>query len=191
MEGMTDKVNVQPVKMNMSAGKLKDWNLIFVRKFRWTLSGSKLDRFCVKNVKFDYFRKIIDFDAYEICENGEIAIHNFLESDLQNEKLVFSAFSGCGDHLYSYEFSGIFLLEDTSDFDYELSDVSCRKVKFGYNSKKKIIPDIVPYISENNKIIHQIDHPDLNSYRGKSISVDTTEVRHLNDGVVIPGKIKE
>lgn len=172
-------------KVNMGAGRLKDPNIVFTRKFRWTLSSDKLKNYVVKNVKFDFKNKYISFTAYEIADslNQPIWIHEFLESKIEDQRLVFSTFTGCGDHIYSYEFRGLELLRDVSSFDYDSSDVACRKVKIAYQTKSKVIPVIETYIMEE-------DPNSLKDYVGRTcaVSINSVEIRNMNESVFVPGK---
>jgi len=125
----------------MGLGQLGARDTIFVRKFRWTLKSNTLSEYAISNVKFDFINKTIEFKAIEAFFNQDgqlvMSLHDWLDSDLSKETLIFNTLDGCGDMLYEYKFTGLKLLEDKQNFDYADSDVSAREIKLTYELKKR------------------------------------------------------
>jgi hypothetical protein len=194
-------------KKPMGIGKIGAPEIVFVRKFRWTLEGwtleggTSLSEYFTKWVKFDYVKKEIEFEYYEVVED-DIAIQRWVEeTDFSKEKLVFTTYDGCGVPLYEYQFNDLKLLSDTSDFDYESSDCSARKIRVSYESHKRKF--FGPYESLDKP---EPDPPkkgfDWTISFGKdkkefgvfgpcmrpTLNIEETEVNFLNAKTWVPGK---
>jgi hypothetical protein len=119
----------------MGIGEIGKPSTVFVRKFRWTLSGKKLSESFVQKVAFDFVARTVAFEVIEAWtpEKG-IEIQSWLESNLSNEVLTFTTYDGCGKSIYQYEINKITLLANKSDFDYESSEVSTRKIVIFYEN---------------------------------------------------------
>jgi hypothetical protein len=188
----------QPVPLkSMGVGKLADPSIIFLRRFRWTLSSDTLDRHVIKNLQFNFKSQTIEFEAYEFVENGKINIHDWLDSELWKETLQFTTYDGCGIPIYTYDISEIEVLSDTTIFDYSVSNEVTRNlvIKYGqlnktFNLKKSETKSDTLYLKRYNWTMS------VNGGEAKSIKVSTrptlevedTEINYLNSKMWIPGK---
>ena len=120
----------------MGLGRLADPNLIFVRKFRWTLEGEGLPETWNTKVDIDFKKQELLIEMFEVVDTtkDDIDVHTWLAKDLTKESLVLKTYDGCGNELYQYEFKCLSMLEDKMGFDYAVSDPSARKVRLQYNN---------------------------------------------------------
>jgi hypothetical protein len=186
---------------NMGLGQLADPQLIFVRKFRWTMKSNILQEHFVKRVDFDFAKQIINMEVMEVvCQNADdINVQQWLESPLANDTLVFTTYDGCGNALYQYEMSGLQLLSDWASFDYCLSDESSRKVGLYYTELKRT------YFGQNQKTTvpkkaykwklrlsggPSADLYDIDMKDRPNLDIEETEINFLNSKMWIPGKAK-
>jgi hypothetical protein len=113
------------MNISMGIGKLGDPNTIFSRKYRWILEGTNLPSSFAKDVKFDFVAKTIKFNYYDVISDGK-GMHALVWADQlkPSEILIFKALDGLGNELYQLEFSNLNIIEHTSNFDYEDSDIA-------------------------------------------------------------------
>lgn len=126
---------------NMGVGKLIDPNLIFVRKFRWTLESDGLPETWTTKVDIDFKNQELMLEVFEVVDTtkDDIDIQSWLAKDLQKEWLTLTTYDGCGNELYQYKFGRLSIMEDKMGFDYAVSDPSIRKVKLHFNTLNRKI----------------------------------------------------
>lgn len=185
---------------SMGIGELGEPTTVFVRTFRWTLRGKRLQEYYMKKVSFDYAAGLVHAEAYEVVtpDGQDIGVQAWLEGDLRDEELVFTTFDGCGRELYEYRLSGLTLLKDTAEFDYATSDAATRKFTLKYTStKRKFLAQpaekksetfrpkrfdwsIAVSGSDTETPIKLSDRPQL--------QIEETEINFLSSKTWIPGK---
>ncbi len=181
----------------MGLGELGNPQLTFVRKFRWTLNSLTLQEHFVKKVDFDFAEQVIYLEIMEVIrpEDNDINVHQWLESDLSKDTLVFTTLDSCGVPIYQYEISRLTLLGDKSFFDYSLSDESCRSVKlhydhlsrtfFGKNKKTNIVKKGFTW---KMKVEGGSNVYDIKMINRPSLNIEETEINFLNSKTWIAGK---
>ena len=185
------------VRENMGIGPVGvgDPNVVFVRKFRWTLSCPSSSEYWMQSVAFDWLTKRIKCSAFEVwLPPGVVPIIDWLENFAKHKKkpVVFTTWDGCGQELYSYEFEGLRLESNESSFDYSSSDVSTRTFTLSYDKVKVKVAKRVP---KELKIECVVDNnpeaeADLKTLLGqiKEKVAEETEIDFLNDKMWIPAK---
>ena len=159
-------------------------NSTYARKFRWALKSDHLPEYYLKSVSFDWKKKKIYGEVYEIWQSpGVVMAIDWIEKLENNndEPLTFTTYDGCGSVLYEYTFEGLKLESHTSHFDYASSDCATRCFeisyeKYEYNVKMKEIKKLE--IVEN-----EIEKPE-------EIVIEETEINFLNSKVWLPGKVE-
>jgi hypothetical protein len=155
-------------------------NVVFVRKFRWTLSGPHLPEQWLKKVEFDWMNKRLYCEVYEtFVQPGKVAVIDWLESfeEYANEPLVFTTWDGCGNAIYEYTLHDLTLWKNDSDFDYSSSDVSTRKIVVSFSDAKYRAFDYID---------HKVE-PEA-SLNGE-IDTDPVPIHTLNDRTWLRGRV--
>lgn len=130
--------NTKNTPIPMGMGVIGRPDTIIGRKFRWTLDGQNLPSHFAVNVKFDYVKKLLSFEYYDVFRTGEGGLHALLwaeklqNRELPNETLTFKAYDGCGFELESQVFTGLSLVDHTSDFDYSISEPAAQRITVSY-----------------------------------------------------------
>lgn len=187
--------NLQP----MGIGPLGSPTLIFVRKFRWTLTASQhLPEHFVRSVDFDFVKKQVRFRYMEIHieDEDDIIIQRWAESDLKDEVMRFTTFNGCGSPLYEYVFFGLKIVEDKANFDYASSEESCREIVVSYDDYERRYFDkkgemkIVKKRKWWQWTIQIEGHQELNVQPSErpTLHIEETELNHMNAKMWVPGK---
>lgn len=107
---------------DMGMGKLGDSEMVFVRKFRFLLSGEHLEPWYMNSAKYDLVMRVLEIRGYEIATpEGVVPINNWVEDMLggkyPNETLTLITLDGCGNELYKRTFKGLKLLNVKNSFD--------------------------------------------------------------------------
>ena len=92
-----------------------------------------------KNVAIDYQKQLISFGYYDVIykNNGMHAIiwaHKLRRKENGQEKLIFKSYDGFGNVMYSAEFSGLSVIAQNCDYDYESSAISMQYIVVGFES---------------------------------------------------------
>lgn len=186
---------------SMGIGVLGAASTFFVRKFRWTIKSDVLQEHAVKRINFDFANNTMQIEAYEVVVDGKINIQDWVDSKLP-DVLVFTTYDGCGVAIYSYEISDYLIVSDTSDFDYESSEVSTRNITVQYkhlkhihhlNKQKQKELDFESKHKHIWKICMQSDYAVKSSEtvvvkKRPTLKIEETEVNFLNSKTWIPGK---
>ena len=102
--------------------------------YTWKLEGKKLCPDSVKEVKFDFLKKIIYFEAFETVDGYDVDLHTWLESDIERETLRFTTYCEFGKPIYEYNMNGLNVLENISgEFSNIRPAYSTRKLAISYN----------------------------------------------------------
>ena len=176
-------------RASMGFGTNLDPNLIHVRKFRWTLKASNLPEYWMASAYFNWKKHTIECSAYEVWtppKNIEVVrwLENFDEYAQNGETLTFTTWDGCGRALYRYKFSGLTLLEDTSDFDYASSDASCRQFTIHFQRKEH---EIIASVQEPYQ--QQVIETQKKEVEVEAVETEKTPIHFLNCTTWLPGKI--
>jgi len=124
----------------MGMGDLGKPEMVFVRKFRWTLKGKYLSEMFNKSVGINYYHKHLTIGIIEVYEKGGSdkthahAWAELLESGECDEELVFTTFDGCGKELYAKKFSGLKIKNRYNRFDYSDNEEAVHEVSVSYDS---------------------------------------------------------
>lgn len=110
-------------------------NVIFVRKSRWNLGSPYLSSSFVKSVDFDFVKRQIHMEYYEIESVAELT--EWLNTYRDRDTLTFTAYDGVGGKLYEQDFGKLFVLSDTASFDHDVTDPSIRKITLGYGTTSR------------------------------------------------------
>ncbi|MHA1949687.1 MAG: hypothetical protein ACW99G_07215 [Candidatus Thorarchaeota archaeon] len=147
-QGLIDKI-ISNKRQDMGIGKLG--NLTFVRKFRWTIKGIKLQEQFAKRIKINYQEKKIEIELYETVHDEQIHALDFLEYIRgQKELLHFSTYDGCGYELYKHCFKNVTLEKiHPQEFDYALSDESTLKLTLSYENVKTLLGRLSQTVPES------------------------------------------
>lgn len=168
------KDNKPTPSRSMGIGPLGSPTTTFVRKFRWTMGSSTLPEHFFKNVKFDYIKKQINFEYYNIAtpEDGLHAM-KWVENLNPQEILTFTTFDGCGNKIYEEIFHGLSVVEHSNDFNYESSDASFEKISvlYSFYERNYLFKTTVPTLSFTNQV-----------------EVEEVNINFLNSNIKIPGK---
>lgn len=129
-------MNEKRIPHPMGIGPIGHPRTVILQKFRWTLAGTHLSENSPQRVSFDFIKRIIKFDCVLAVFPGQAdcEVLQWLDRDLFKEELVFSTFDGCGNYIYESRFSGLTLLENTSVFDYSISEVAIQQITLSYNN---------------------------------------------------------
>ena len=184
---------------NMGLGELGDPTTVFVRKFRWTLKGTRISEHFFKRVEFDFKHQQLVIACMEVVasDSTDIEIQKWLESNLETEVLTFTTYDGCGVPLYEFKISGLKVLADNCDFDYATSDVSERKALLQYNKLERT------FLAKGDPRLPKKKHytwtaqaaGDLRSVDVKvtnrpTLDIEETEINFLSAKMWVPGKQK-
>ena len=183
--------------MGIGTEGIGDTNTIFVRKFRWIISGDHLEEWWIKSVDIDWEKKKIQLQIREAwLPPGKIATLEWIEGMRQKkwpkESMSLTTFDGCGNELYEYTFDGLKLIEDKSDFDYDSSDVSERHITISYSKSQWVVAQERER-TEIDELQEQIDalkrKLEASQLKEAQMKVDRTPISFLNDKTWIPGKL--
>jgi hypothetical protein len=117
-------------------------------------------------------------------------------NSLQECAVKFCTFDGCGNCLDTSYFSGLTLLEHTSNFSYASNEVSEQNIKISYNSMSFLLKDKI-IIEDKEDIKYKIAffdgddkvHEEFVSYFNKpSVDIKELALPRLNAEMFIPGK---
>ncbi len=117
--------------------------ITYVRRNRWTISSPNLSESFIKDVSFDYIKKIITLSIYEVmleCEDNKIDCQNFI--DHPEGPLQFTTYTGDGNVIYRKEFHNLKVISDVASFCQSSTDVACRKIEVQYFIRSTKIIDI-------------------------------------------------
>lgn len=105
----------------------------FVRKFRWLLEIENLSCQFMKKVSFDFTKKIIKLQYYEVMVGGISVFQKWIDSKKEESiNIKFTVLDYKGESLYQFIFDDCVIVSEKIDFDYSNSDSSFRKIKFKY-----------------------------------------------------------
>lgn len=159
-------------KTNMGLGQLGSPDIIFVRKFRWTLEGKNFKEQWAKRCMVDYHEQTIEAEIYdvvipnhtvpnefeaqliEVFPKSDIPTLEFLEyMDDEMEELTLTVYDGCGQPLYAHTFLGVRINRvHPQEFDYSKSDEQTLRVTLSYDKIKTLrgkAPRTSPQSSES------------------------------------------
>jgi len=191
---------------SMGIGPLGRSDMVFVRKFRWTLQGKDfddnvvLDEHWFKTLNIDFSRNQLDFQAYEVISKDaeDLQIQEWLDKESHDsELLMLTTYDGCGNPLYKYTFFNPVVVHDTLDFDYANSEESVRKVsvKFEDYTRTFVANDKHKHVGPlKKKYIWKMrlkDGPAIKVSLGSGrpqLSIEEAEINFLNAKTFIPGK---
>lgn len=200
---------------SMGLGPLGNADLVFVRKFRFSLEGwlakdfkneedvwtteeaKTLDEQWFKNVAIDFVRNRLDFQVMEAIDKSmpDIQIQDWLDRDPhehEQERLILTTYDGCGEKLYQYEFCGLRIVENYMDFNYAVSDESVRNISVRFDQyvrrcKEKVSGPVKKHYTWKMQVE---GGPELTVKLGQrpSLTIQETELNFLNAKTWIPGK---
>lgn len=191
----------------MGLGQLGYSNVVFARKFRWTLEATHLESFFQKSVKIDYLNKTIKFSSYQVYDTqgegqpksdsliwAERLRNGMYHSD--DEEMKFCTYDGCGNCLERTLFSGLKIIELQQDeCDYESSDpclmrvtVQYEDVAYGKGDKDPTFPDWQIELIDSKGVSSGICQ--IKSRERPRLEVEETQVDHLNAKMWLPGKAR-
>lgn len=154
----------------MDLGKLANPEMVFVRNFRFIISGENLDNYFVHSVDIDLYNNQLMIRIYEVWDNGVVSAHKWADAmqkrEYPDEKLTLVALDGCGTELYKRVFTGLQVNGRKNSFNYDSSDVSFTEVSLHYNECEY----------SQSKDTHHEWHPE---------APRETEVNHLNASMTI------
>ena len=215
------------VKRNMGTkdNPIFEPDMIFARKYRFALeteNGSfpewAVSKVEVKEVDKSDHRikkeKRINVWAKEVFKNGECDIEKWLQRYQRSENtccektnFILTTYDGCGSALYSETFEDIRLLTEEYDYNYDVSDVSEKKLGFSYSKKSRVClldektsevekkEDVINYTVQlgylegnNGSVTEEIDV--LGEFERPSVDIEETELNYLNVRTWLPGKAK-
>ena len=172
---------------DMGIGLLGRPDLLFVRKFRWTLEGTSLPESFAINVKIDYFNKTLTFSYYDVVL-GNQGMHalkwasKVANRENPKEELVFKTFDGLGRVLYQVVFSDLRIVGHTSDFDYSSSEAATQNIIVNFRqADAKLFCNLADFQSQPAISDHKFKNPASIKRKRK-----TTEINHLNVKAWIP-----
>ncbi len=126
---------------NMGIGNLGLPGLVFVRQYRFLISGEHLGDDFNFSVHIDYVKKIIKIAAYEVIDDGVIPIHEWADGmeagKYLDETLLLVTLDGCGKELYRRRFWGLDITGRENAFNYSSSDVTTHEVTLRYEGCEK------------------------------------------------------
>jgi hypothetical protein len=117
-------------KINMGMGELANQSIVFVRKFRFTLSVEGLSELYIKKAKIDYVKKTLSFEAYEIFVDGKLPTTEWLKKP--GKSAIFTTYDGSGNPIYCHKFNYLILTGAVTDFDMASSDESTLQVSMSF-----------------------------------------------------------
>jgi hypothetical protein len=184
---------------SMGIGKLGEPAMTFVRQFRWVMTTSGVPEHLMNKVDFDFVSKTISLHCIEVIapEDTDVLIDNWLEKDLTQENLVFTTYDGLGTPLYEMKFNNLTLLEDKASFDYSVSGLSIRKLKFAYDEKERVfLAKGDPRIPKKKgfswkfRVGQDLKLFDVKSGQQPNLEIEETELNFLSSKTWIPSKAK-
>jgi hypothetical protein len=105
---------------------------VFPRAFRWTAN-------CLKHPNLEAWFQYLKIDFLEnriyakIYEDTAGDVYRWL-TDKTAQDLVINHYDGCGDILFTYNFYGVRVQKDISNYDYSKSNILTHKVILSYIS---------------------------------------------------------
>lgn len=190
----------QTVHRNMGLGKLTDPQLIFARKFRWTLEGPGFEEHYVKTCHVDLKKKLLTVEIYEVYNDNEEMVNDqwvdsFHHRRQSDKHLDLTMFDGCGRPLDRIRMEDLDLLSDEMDFDYASSDPLIRRVVIQFTRwSRKFIEKSERVKGEGHwkmQVIEGAESTDkvpVNLKDRPHLEVEETEITHKEGKVWIPGK---
>jgi hypothetical protein len=124
---------------DMGIGKLGGHEIVFVRQFRFLLSGEHLEAWYTKAATFDVVSKLLEIKAYEVTDGtGKVFINNWVEAmvrkEYPDETLTLLTLDGCGNEIYKRVFKGLSIVSTKNVFDMESSDEGNTNVTIRFES---------------------------------------------------------
>lgn len=194
-------------RVNMGIGELGNPNTEISRSFRWLFEADNLVSHFFKSVNFDYKKKLIKFEYYDVVTKNHNMDALVWASKIQggllpDEKMTFTALDGCGNEIYKTGFSGLELLEHTSAFfDYAKSDAATQTIVLSYKTMGISLfePKTNEVKFDEGKDNWTIQFKDMEgnvlsaeipvTLKDKPIAeIEETEINFLNAKTWIPGK---
>lgn len=166
--------------IDMGIGKIANPSLIFVRKFRWTLSAPGLCEYFMNTCKFDLKSRRLSFSFFEAMGDAEqyyLANCEWLKKP--KGPLTFTTWDGCGSPLYEYKFNRPKVTGIWSDFNYAISDVSLKNVDIRFKNHEFRMLLQEPKEQEKTTLTEV----PKGKFEKKEI-----EINHLNAKFFMPGK---
>lgn len=192
----------------MGLGKLGGANMIFVRKFRFSLEGSNLEDWSIKAVSLNLTKNTLMIRGYEVVETPnltsderlrgkagkdvpiEIWATGLSEGRWPNEVLRLTTFDGCGNGLYEYTFEGLKIIDRQLDFNMDVSDESLQNILVSFKNYKRVfLPESYKHywrflLEGNNREIDVVIEGRPN------IDIEETSINFMNAKMFLPGKAK-
>lgn len=169
-------------RREMGIGPAGRPDIIFVRKFRWTLHSESLVEYFFTKASLDFCEKTIKFSCMEAYfQKDTLSIVQWLEKNISDEKLYFTTYDGCGSTLYQYSFTGLTLIGNKLKFNYKDSSLSERKVKLHFVDCKLEYE----YVFEPTEIESNIIKPEKKKLKGKIKIKKPIEVNFLNGSTIV------
>lgn len=131
--------------------------------------------------------------------DDDLNVHEWLESDLSKDELVFTTYDGCGKALYQYQFKGLTLASDQADFDYATSDESVRRAVLHFDdysrtylakpqhTEAKPIKKCYKWTLQLEGDTVGVEY-DVKTEARPQLEIEETEINFLNAKTWIPGK---
>lgn len=150
-------------RKNMGLGSLGRPDIIFLRKFRFTLEGEHLKEDYNYSVRVDWFRQIIKFSAYEVFTPEEgIHIWNWADAmqkgEFPKETLTLKAYDGCGAVLFAKKFSGLEIISRENNFDYSSSEAVMHELTLQYQAVTNLKTGDVEKPAAVEEVPLQVNH---------------------------------
>ena len=182
--------------MGIGRKGMGDPNAIFVRKFRWTLEATHLSPYWLRSAQIDFSNKKILIVYAEVwTPPGTIPAIEWVESMKKktwpDEALRFVTYDGCGNELYRYDFTGIEIIEDKSNFDYADEDIGTREVAISFSDFDF---EVQPQKSktEIELLQDEIDNlrKELHKYQEQKLEIQNSAVpiNFMHDKTWLPGR---
>jgi hypothetical protein len=120
-------------------------NIVFNRKYRWTLESKGLPSIFMKNVQIDYCDKTLSFEYYDVHSEHSGVLQGMLwANQLQSgawgdEILTLTEYDGSGNATHSIEFKGLILMRHTTELDYDSNEASTRKITVGFKDFEIVV----------------------------------------------------
>lgn len=202
-----DSAHSHQTNRPMGIGKLGGSNMIFVRKFRFSLTGSHLEDWSIKAVSVDLTGKMLRIKGYEVIDTGdnnkyrtpntgndapiEVWAQGLSEGRWPQEVLMLTTFDGCGKALYEYTFEGLSMLDRRLDFNMASSDESCQRLVVGFKTYKRRFLLDKPADYRWRMLLHGADREiDVHVEGRPNINIEETPIDFMNGKMWLPGKTK-
>jgi hypothetical protein len=188
----------------MGLGKLGCQNMIFVRKFRFSLEGPNIPDWVIKAAHVNLAKKQLFIKAYELVEAPEQAYKGQQGSDSPielwaksmedgrwpDETIKLTVWDGCGKGLYAYTFSGLKLASRELDFDMASSEEVLQEIVMEYQvASRQFFLEPCKYkwrfLLEGAKEEIDVEIP-----RRPRVDIDETEIDFLHGKLFVAGKYK-